>query len=223
MDSATAMLQILKTQSSLRVLQGIMADSVIYDGRVRDAFIATSAKESGLPSIRSSAALEKKIASLEKTQQRLRRLKGLRPFNVDTIIIAHLKQLRARAADLACNSLEIDRHRLEKSGRATLAADRKIRGSILSAMHDLRDTIQVLVPLSITPAVNKLVICPISDIHGPNDLPDRVGTTELEPEDARFQQLISAYLDLQGARTQLAIAKQSMRTAPAVAVAVSSR
>lgn len=221
MDSATATLRILKAQSSLRVLEGIRDDSTEYADRARNAFIATSAKESGFATIRNADLLEKKIVGLESVLARLRKIVGIRKFDVNSIVVAQLRLLRSRAAELACNSLEIDRHRLEKSGRAVLAADRKIRGSILSAMHDLVDTIRVLVPLSTTPAVNRLGVPDVASIHGPDDLPARVGDVDLEPEDAKFQQLITAYLDLQGARSQLEIAKRSMRTAPSVAAAVS--
>ena len=221
LDSATATLRILKAQSSLRVLEGVRDDSAEYADRARNAFIATSAKESGFASIRNADMLEKKITSLQAVLVRLRKIVGIRKFDVNSIIVVQLRLLRSRAAELACNSLEIDRHRLEKSGRAVLAADRKIRGSILSAMHDLVDTIRVLVPLSTTPAVNRLVVPDIASIHGPDDLPARVGDVDLEPEDAKFQQLITAYLDLQGALSQLEIAKRSMRAAPSVTAAVS--
>jgi hypothetical protein len=222
LDSATATLRILKSQSSLRVLEGIRNDSAEFDGLVQNAFIATSAKGSGFASIRSVVALDKKIASLRKSLVVLGKLRGIRKFDVDAIVIQHIRLLRARAAELACNTLEIERHRVEKSGRAALVADRKIRGSILSAMHDLVDTIRVLAPLSSTPAVKSVEIPAVSAIRGPDDIVSRVGSIQLEPADARFQQLISAYLDLQGARSQLAIAQHSMRTAPAVARAVST-
>ena len=221
MTSATATIAIFKSKAQLRVLNGIREDSLeVTDGASRDGFIALSTKEAGFKSIRSEVALKRKIEVVGKTCIRLSRLRGVVAFDVNAVIALNLTSLRQKATQLAVNSMELDRHRVNRSGKTVLAGNRSIHSSIVADMHNIMGTLRILLPLSPTDTVREYVLPTVNDIRGPSDLPDQIGPIIIEPGDVMYERVVTGFLELQCAHSQLEIARNSMRTAPAVASAI---